>query len=109
MKDHTDTVTPDLPLPAKRGRPAKNGAAMTPAERTRASRIARKQQYFAGFPHRQITVMLGPNANKALTMLTYGTDKTQTEVIESLLIAAYRAKKEEDMRKERETENASDL
>lgn len=93
MKDHADTVTPDLPLPAKRGRPAKNGAAMTPAERTRASRNARKQQFFAGFPHRQITVMLGPNANKALYMLSHGTEKTQTEVIENLLITAYRAKK----------------
>lgn len=37
MKDHTDTVTHELPLPRRRGRPS-TGEAMTPAQRKRAQR-----------------------------------------------------------------------
>lgn len=37
MKDHTDTLTHELPLPRRRGRPS-TGVAMTPAQRKRAQR-----------------------------------------------------------------------
>lgn len=37
LKDHTDTVTRELPLPRRRGRPS-TGEAMTPAQRKRAQR-----------------------------------------------------------------------
>jgi hypothetical protein len=37
MKDPVDTVTADLPLPRRRGRPS-TGDAMTPAQRKRAQR-----------------------------------------------------------------------
>lgn len=37
MKDHTDIVTLELPLPLRRGRPS-TGEAMTPAQRKRAQR-----------------------------------------------------------------------
>lgn len=37
MKDHYDTVTHELPLPRRRGRPS-TGEAMTPAQRKRAQR-----------------------------------------------------------------------
>ena len=39
MKDDTDKVTHELPLPAKRGRPAANGKPMTAAERKREQRF----------------------------------------------------------------------
>ena len=37
MEDHTDTVTHELPLPRRRGRPS-TGEALTPAQRKRAQR-----------------------------------------------------------------------
>jgi hypothetical protein len=49
-KHELDKKTPDLlpadiaPVPAKRGRPAKHGAAMSAAERKRASRAAANRQ-----------------------------------------------------------------
>lgn len=72
------TMTP------KRGRPS-TGKAMTPAQRQRASRAARRLQRFESFPPGQISILLSPQANQALRMLI-NSDMSQKEIIEKLLI-----------------------
>jgi len=76
----------------KRGRPA-TGSAMTPAERQRASRVARKKESFETFTPMQISMMLSAEATQALQMLTYGRDVSQKSIIENLLIQAYQKAK----------------
>lgn len=63
--------------------------AMTPAQRQKASRAARKKQTFDSFPSRQLSVMLSPEASKSLSMLILNSDKSQKAIIEELLITAY--------------------
>lgn len=94
MRDPADKVTLQIPdlTPVRRGRPP-TGNAMTPAERQRASRAKRQAETFESFTARQISMMLGARAAQALDMLTYKSDKSQKDVIEELLIAAYEAEK----------------
>lgn len=73
----------------KRGRPA-TGSAMTPAQRQRASRAARKKERFETCPAIQISVMLTAEATQALQQLAYCRDVSQKQIIEELLIEAYR-------------------
>lgn len=74
----------------KRGRPM-TGKAMTPAQRQRASRAARKKVRFETCPAMQISMMLSAEATQALQMLVYNNrDKSQKLIIEELLIEAYR-------------------
>ncbi len=61
---------------------------LTPAERQRRSRIARKTQTFETFPPKQISFLLSGEASQALAMLSR--DMSQKAVIEKLLINAYR-------------------
>ena len=72
----------------KRGRPATD-TAMTPAQRQRASRKARKRERFESCPAIQISMMLSAEASQALQMLVYGRDVSQKSIIENLLIEAY--------------------
>ena len=72
----------------KRGRPATGQAPMTPTERQRASRAARKLQRFESFPPVQVSMLLSPKASQALRMLL-NSDTSQKEIIEKLLIDAY--------------------
>jgi hypothetical protein len=48
MKDQADTITLDLPLSSKRGRPS-TGHALTPAERKRAQRKRDRHVMFESF------------------------------------------------------------
>ena len=73
----------------KRGRPASENP-MTPAERQRASRAARKKERFESCPAMQIGMMLSPKASQALQMLVYYRDVSQKQIIEELLIDAYK-------------------
>lgn len=72
----------------KRGRSA-TGQAMTPAQRQRASRAARKRKTFESFPAIQVSMMLSAEASQALQMLARYRDMSQKAVIENLLIEAY--------------------
>lgn len=72
----------------KRGRPATD-TAMTPAQRQRASRAARKKKSFESFPPVQISMMLSAEASQALQMLARYRDVSQKAVIENLLIEEY--------------------
>ena len=74
---------------AKRGRPASENP-MTPAERQRVSRAARKKERFESCPAMQIGMMLSPQASQALQMLAYCRDVSQKQIIEELLIDAYK-------------------
>jgi hypothetical protein len=73
----------------KRGRPATDKA-MTPAQRQRASRAARKKERFETTPAIQISMMLSAEASQALEQLVYEGKVTRKAVIERLLIEAYR-------------------
>lgn len=77
----------------KPGRPAAGSAAMTPAERQRASRAKRKAQRFESFPAQQVNVILSAEASQALTMLCHHRDLSQKALLDQMLIAAYRAEK----------------
>ncbi len=65
---------------------------MTPAERQRKSRAARKSQTFETFTPKHISVLLSAEASQALVMLSR--DVSQKEVIERLLIEAYRKERD---------------
>ena len=77
---------------ATHGRPA-TGNAMSPAQRQQASRAKRLSEKFESFPAKQITILLSPQANQALEMLTSYRDKSQKALIEELLIHAYAKQK----------------
>lgn len=62
---------------------------MTPAERQRASRAARKKERFNTCPAKQISIMLSAEASQALEQLVFDSDLSQKEIIEKLLIEAY--------------------
>ena len=70
------------------GRPF-TGAAMTPAERQRASRAKRKLQTYDSFPAQQLAIMLSAEATKALRMLCHNRDLSQKELVDTLLVDAY--------------------
>lgn len=63
---------------------------MTPAERQRASRAARKKERFNTCPAKQISIMLSAEASQALEQLVFESDKSQKEIIEKLLIETQR-------------------
>lgn len=63
---------------------------MTPAERQRASRANRKKERFNTCPAKQISIMLSAEASQALEQLVFDSDKSQKEIIEKLLIDAYK-------------------
>lgn len=90
-KDATDKVTQDLlPTPAKLGRPA-TGKALSPAERQRASRKARKfADKFDGFSAKSVTVLLSAHAYAALRLLVVdgAAGHSMKEVLETLITRA---------------------
>ena len=63
--------------------------AMTAAERQRASRAARKTKTCDTFMAKQISLMLSPEASKALVMLVHKSDLSQKQIIDKLLTDAY--------------------
>ncbi len=70
------------------GRPV-TGQAMTAAERQRASRQKRKAETCDSFPAQTVSVMLSPEAAKALRMLSIKSDMSRKLIIERLLVEAY--------------------
>ncbi len=62
---------------------------MTPAQRQRVSREARRKQRFNDCPAKQVSMMLSAEATQALEQLSYSRKLTQKEIIEGLLIEAY--------------------
>lgn len=89
-KDANDKVTGELI--AKPGRPS-TGKALSPAERQRASRAKRRSESYDTFPASTLSLMLSPEASKALRMLSHDSDMSQKVIIEKLLISAYETKK----------------
>jgi len=87
MKQANDVHTLDLPLPKKMGRPVTGSKSA--AERQRISRANRKALTCDTFTGQQFSVMLSPEAAKALRMLAFNCDMSQKDVIEQLLIKAY--------------------
>ncbi len=91
-KQAEDNLTIDIETiaPGKRkpGRP-NSGKAMTSAERQRASRKRRKDERFDGWPSRQISVMLAPKANEALSMMAKYCDMSLADVLDRVLISYY--------------------
>ena len=75
-------MSDDTPQPAPK-------KPMTPAERQRASRAARKKERFNTCPAKQISIMLSAEASQALEQLVFESDKSQKEIIEKLLIDAH--------------------
>ena len=93
MKQDT-TIEHDQTSTAKRGRDS-TGKTMTPAQRQQASRAKRLAERYESFPAKQITILLSPQANQALEMLTSYRDKSRKTLIEELLIHAYAEQKKE--------------
>lgn len=62
---------------------------MSPTERQRASRAARKLERFESFPPVHFSVLLSGQASQALRMLAHNRDASQKEIIEKMLIDAY--------------------
>lgn len=87
MKQIEDAFILDLTLPRKLGRPA--SGSKSAAERQRISRARRRAQTCDTFEGQQVSVMLCPEATKALRMLALNCDMSQKQVIEHLLIKAY--------------------
>lgn len=65
---------------------------LTPAERQRRSRAARKAQTFEDWSPKQVSFLLSAEASQALVMLSR--DTSQKELIERLLVEVYRAQRD---------------
>jgi hypothetical protein len=82
-----EAATPEQVWPKRRGRKPKGERAMTPAERSKASRFNRTYTQ-EGYSGKQVNVMLSGPAHMALDdLVVFFGDKTQKEVIEMGLFA----------------------
>ncbi len=81
------SATPLQVEPKRRGRKPQGERAMTPAERSKASRFNRTYTQ-EGYSGKQVNVMLSGPAHMALDdLVTFFGDKTQKEIIEQAILA----------------------
>ncbi len=86
------SATPLQEEPKRRGRKPKGERAMTPAERSKASRFNRTYTQ-EGYSGKQVNVMLSGPAHMALDdLVTFFGDKTQKEIIEQAILSMHTAK-----------------
>jgi hypothetical protein len=86
-----ESAAPEQVGPKRRGRKPKGERAMTPTERSKASRLNRTYTQ-DGYSGNQVNVMLSGPAHMALDdlMIVFG-NKTQKEVVEQAIIAMHTA------------------
>ena len=87
-----EETTPEQESPKRRGRKPKGERAMTPAERSKASRDRRRFP-MEGYSGKQVSVMLSGPAHSALDdLVEFFGGKSQKEIIEQAILMMYRAK-----------------
>jgi hypothetical protein len=87
-----ESATPEQVGPKRRGRKPKGERAMTPAERSKASRFNRTYTQ-EGYSGKQVNVMLSGPAHMALDdLVVFFGGKAQKDIIEQAIIALHTAK-----------------
>ncbi len=87
-----EETTSEQESPKRRGRKPKGERAMTPAERSKASRFNRTYTK-EGYSGKQVSVMLSGPAHSALDdLVEFFGGKSQKEIIEQAILMMYRAK-----------------